>query len=154
MTTVLAYPARYLAALPAPWRLRLRFGETLIDCTSSAGVEPSGWNRDETRFVLVAALEDRLTPAQVAASAAARVSRAVSSAATWEQVGTGLEERFLHETRGSVGEALRKIGAELVDSWSGDAAKVSTSGQEDTRAAVRDVRPSKRRAKAPVLAVR
>lgn len=122
--SVLAYPARFLPRLPAPWRLRLRLGEATIDCTSSGRVEPSGWNRDETLYVLIAALEGRLGAMQAATSAAGRSRRKVTQAATWAQVSGGLNELHLTETRGSVGDALRAIGAELVGEWSGDAAEV------------------------------
>lgn len=123
--TIATFPARLIAGLPAPWRMRLRIGETVIDCTSS-NHEPSGWCRTETLYVLVAALEDRLSPETVARSAASRVRKAIDpdSRATWHQVSGGLAERYLLETRGTVGEALRKVGAELVGEWSGDAAEV------------------------------
>lgn len=117
------YPAHLLPFLPAPWRLRLAWGPVEFDCTSSTDVEPKGWNRAETWFVMTAALEGRL-PRDLGPTAAARLRSPASEAATWATIGGGLDERFLFEVRGSVGEAISAMGAVLVGAWSGDAAEV------------------------------
>lgn len=122
--TVALYPARFLPHLPAPWRLRLRFGEVVIDCTS-ADFEPRGWCRMETLYVLIAALEGRIGPMQAAAAASGRTRRAVEKPATWDQVSGGLSELHLTETKGTVGAALRMVGADLLGEWSGDAAETT-----------------------------
>lgn len=136
--SVATYPARFLPSLPAPWRLRLRFGETEIDCTS-ADLESRGWCRTETLYVLISALEGRIGPTQAAAAALGRARKAVEKPATWDQVSGGLSELHLTETKGTVGDALRAIGAELVGEWSGDAA-------ETTQGA--DAAPTKRKRRA------
>lgn len=130
--TVATYPARFLPRLPAPWRLRLRFGEVVIDCTS-ADFEPRGWCRTETLYVLIAALEGRIGPMQAATAALGRVRRAAEKPATWDQVSGGLSELHLTETKGTVGAALRAIGAELVGEWSGDAAETSLGTDAPTK---------------------